>query len=189
MKPRTLLNSSAGWTLIEVMVIISIMSIISGIAIASYNKYTTTANASKLLYHHRVAIRYIITEFRMFQMKILQGKLKETDLRNSLGKYPLENENLIEYVGWEDMLMHWSSSKSPSGANAYLAGLDTGDSGAIGVFSSNTPPDYNYRVVLVRPAFASFDKKRVTYMYLSTGQVIEGNAGEMFDCGPEPCLL
>lgn len=127
-------RQQAGYTLIELMIIVTVIASLAALALPLYGSYTGTAQAAKILHHYDQAVREAL------QVLINDRTRVSFDRPSAL---PLST------AAWVDTLAG-EQSIAPGGGPAFIAG-DTGDPdrGAIGVVFDAADTS----VSLVRPAY------------------------------------
>lgn len=127
-------SPETGYTLIELMIIVTIIALLAALALPLYGSYTGTAQAAKLVHHYDQAVR----ESRQL-------------LINDRTRVSFDRPSALPgtTAAWIDTLAG-DQSTAPGGGPAFIAS-ETGDPdhGAIGVVFDTTDSS----VSLVRPAY------------------------------------
>lgn len=127
-------SRQTGYTLLELVVIVAVISLLAAIALPLYGSYTGTAQAAKILHHYDQAVRET-------QQQLINDRTRMAFNRRSA--LPQST------AAWIDTLAS-EQSTAPGGGPAFIAG-DTGDPdhGAIGVVFDPSLAS----VTLIRPAY------------------------------------
>ena len=127
-------SERTGYTLIELMIIVTVIALLAAIALPLYGSYTGTAQAAKILHHYDQGVRDA-------QQLLINDRTRVAFDRPSL--LPASTAAWIDTLAGEQ-------STAPGGGPAFIAG-DTGDPdhGAIGVLFDAAGAS----VSLVRPAY------------------------------------
>ncbi|MBH80464.1 MAG: hypothetical protein CMQ49_08155 [Gammaproteobacteria bacterium] len=129
------MNESAqkGFTLVELLVVLGVIGILTGIAIPTYHGYQKSMSRSKINLHFKDAVHFTKNTFAK----------NDTDL--ALGRRASRPANAAEWLA----LYLAGGGKAPGGGPAYVAGNTGEATGAIGVDSNED----GSVVVLYRPAY------------------------------------
>ncbi len=133
MKQRT----SGGFTLIELMVVVLILSILATVAISAYGAYSDQAWESKIQSAHKQGVRYAVTQMTAQSARLASGSISADELPDS------------------DTWIHLLNGDSELGTN--MAGgliyqsAASDVEGTVGVQSSGADIG-TYAVTLVQPA-------------------------------------
>ena len=67
------LEKQGGFSLIELMIVIAIISVVTTFAIPAYQNYVVSANSTKLNVHYRQGVNWVRTEMARLQTQIAGG--------------------------------------------------------------------------------------------------------------------
>ena len=141
-------RSSAGFTLIELMVTVAILGLLATFAFSAYTDYIREAKSAKVIAHYRVAVD---------QVRLCYGNAHVHRSQGLLPNPPVPTTS----AEWIDRITATSAS-APSGGPAFIAGAGDAISGAIGIASTGTWATEDSSVTVTRPAFAELATESVT---------------------------
>jgi prepilin-type N-terminal cleavage/methylation domain-containing protein len=140
-------RTSAGFTLIELMVVVAIVGVLSAVAVVAYNGYIRDAKMAKVTAHYQVAIDFV-------GFRYADARVEEALGRAGSLAIPATT------AGWV-ALLDWEGKHAPDGGPPYVAGAGDASTGAIGVLATGTWATGDSQVTITLPAFADLTTQSV----------------------------
>jgi type IV pilus assembly protein PilA len=148
------LEKQGGFSLIELMIVIAIISVVTTFAIPAYQNYVVSANSTKLNVHYRQGVNWVRTEMARLQTQIAGG----ADLAT------LE-ETRNEVAEWVDALLQdvaGSETASPLGGPAFAVAAQDAPPGAVTLALQGSISDGSLQLTIVRPIFGDWENADTT---------------------------
>ncbi len=137
----------AGFTLIEVMIVIAILGVLAAISIPSYQDYVENTNMAKVTTHFEGGVRFAEIELRKVQTDISVGRFANLAAADGTGNYTQAG-----FVA----LLNDSGGTAPGGGAPYVEGSGNTTTGAIGVTVTGTLAAGTWQVAFERPKIYGF---------------------------------
>ncbi len=132
-------RAQAGFTLIELMVVIAIVGVLATVALGAYTDYLREARRVKVTAHFRVAVDSIKYRYGRAHTEISLGTAPTPPVPNTS-------------AAWAT-LMNEDGTPAPGGGPAFAAGTGNASTGAIGLTATGTWAGADSRVTITRPAY------------------------------------
>ena len=152
-------KTQAGFTLIELMIVVAIIAILAAVAIPAYQSYLKDAEMTKYSTQYDKAIEAVKAEMSRRKAMIARG---ETYMVRDVTNADLEaTENPATDTVWINNILNPDAKKSPEGAvNLWAAAADA-DTAVMGIAIGGTPTSNDFTVTLSMPDWQKIGARSV----------------------------
>ena len=149
-------KSLAGFTLIELMIVVAIIGILTAIALPTYIGYQNSARMSKVIEHFEQAQRFVSEGFVVDQTRRQAGIAYNAA---NLREFPRDTPGLLARLNAQGAL-------APEGAQLAFANAADAANGVIGITTANNNAwSPGETVIINRPAYLDLTAATITITY------------------------
>jgi prepilin-type N-terminal cleavage/methylation domain-containing protein len=136
-------SNEKGFTLIEIMIVLSIIGILVAVALPAYQEHRDNESIAKVNANYDKAVRRVTNEMSKLKTEWATG---ESTPAKADGAFDTNTD-------WVDLLLK-NGARAPSGDPAYVAGAAVDDTGQVGVdIGTGTFVAGTYTVVIDYPVY------------------------------------
>ncbi|MCU7851125.1 MAG: prepilin-type N-terminal cleavage/methylation domain-containing protein [Candidatus Thiodiazotropha sp. (ex Monitilora ramsayi)] len=142
------MKKQAGFTLIELMIVVAIIAILAAVAIPAYQSYVKEAEMTKVSTTYTKAVEVVQGE--MARRKAMLARGEAYNIRDKVTTEP--TVAAADFQNWIDHVLNPDDKASPEGASFYANAADDTNA-VIGITIAGDPQDNTFQVRIIRPAY------------------------------------